>query len=652
MLYAAAMISFAVHSPAHSVQFNADGFSVEQIVGGLTLPTALAFHPDGRIFIAQKNGVVRVMENGQLLDTPFIELGDVNNHRDRGLIGIAIDPDFDNTGFVFLAYTYENDPSNIDGRKTARVVRYTAAGNVANEASRRVILGTVGGSASAPACADHPTDADCIASDSITHTVGGLRFGPDGKLYVAIGDGADFRGIDTNAFRAQDLNNLSGKILRVERDGQGVFDNPYYTGNSNDIRSKIWAYGFRNPYRFNFHPIDGRLFGGDVGWSLKEEINLVRSGRNYGWPCREGKSPAGGGYPDLEQCSQFSGFTDPEHDYPHINNQGAVTGGVFASSANYPSWLRGSYVFGDFALGEFRYLTIDPQGEVTSASELATDLGGPVEIVNGPDGLIYYLSISTGTLNRLNYSGDLANDPPTAIARFETSIAAPLTVSFDATGSRASAPVTLDYTWAFGDGNSSQSATAIHTYAGSGVYPVTLTVAQGNLTDSITFDVALDDNPAADSQPYLVSLTNSDLTPYIGTLVSFDASVGNALDGEPFSVLFDIANSDNRVVKSVRFDSIDIPADTSTNLNFTWLPDTTGNYQVNVSFYRNNTNRLIQPVVNRADALSVVARARSIVTVGLGAMQPFDSLALLAIVLAVLQRRRKFSGKSGAAVRK
>jgi len=130
----------------------------------------------------------------------------------------------------------------------------TAAGNVAVRGSETILLGRVGGSPSSPACADFAPDADCIASDSITHTVGGIRFGSDRKLYVATGDGADFVGIDLNAFRAQDLDNLSGKILRIESDGRAASGNPFDTGNPNDIRSKVWAYGFRNPYRFSFHP--------------------------------------------------------------------------------------------------------------------------------------------------------------------------------------------------------------------------------------------------------------------------------------------------------------------------------------------------------------------------------------------------------------
>ncbi len=640
-LFAAAAISCALHVPAQALQFSQEGFLPEEIATGLLLPTSIAFHPDGRIFIAQKNGVVRVLENGRLLDTPFVSLTDVNNHRDRGLIGIAVDPDFDNNPFIYLAYTFENDPANIEGPKTARVVRYTADGNVAIEASRRVLIGTVGGSPSEPACADFRNDADCIASDSITHSIGGMRFGPDGKLYIATGDGADFRGIDINAFRAQDLNNLSGKILRIERDGRGVFDNYYHTGNSDDVRSKIWAYGFRNPYRFNFHPTDGRLFVGDVGWSLKEEINLAEPGQNYGWPCREGKSPAGGGYPTLQECQQGDIFTDPIHDYPHINEQGAVTGGAFAISANYPSWLRGAYVFGDFALGELRYLILDSQGQVTSASGLATDVSGPVEIVTGPEGLLYYLSISDGTLNRLNYTGDVSSTPPTALARFETNAATPLTVSFDATESRASTPSPLDYRWDFGDGNSSQNVAPVHTYAQRGVYQVTLTVtAQGNLSDSITFDVDVDDSPASDSQPFIASLTNSDSTTYIGALVTFTAEVGNSLEGEPFSVLFDIVRNDDRIVKSVRFDAVQLAADTTTVLNFDWLPDSTGNYHVNASFYRNSSNTLIQPPTERIIGLQVVARARSIVTVGLGATDLYSVFVGGLIVLTAMRRRK------------
>jgi glucose/arabinose dehydrogenase len=630
-----------MQSFASAAQFNNSGFSLQRITAGLDLPTAIAFHPDGRIFIAQKNGVVRIWQDGSLLASPFVTIGEVNNHRDRGLIGIAIDPEFDSNRFVYLAYTYDSDPADLSGPKTARVVRYTADGNTAIASSRFVLLGTVVGTPSAPACADYAADADCIASDSITHTVGGLRFGPDNKLYVAIGDGAGFSGVDLNAFRAQDLDNMSGKILRVERDGSGVVDNPFYTGNADQIRSKIWAYGFRNPFRFNFHPNDGRLIGGDVGWATREEVNLIVAGNNYGWPCREGSAATGGGYAELTQCLQGGGYTDPIHDYLHVNRRGAVVGGAFAINPAYPSWLRGSYVFADFSFGNLQYLTFDAQGNVSVASELATDLGGPVEIVTAPDGFVYYLSISAGELYRINYSSDSSQTPPVASAGYETSNAAPLTVTFDASDSTAGSAIT-DYVWNFGDGNTGRGVTPTHTYENTGDYPVTLTVTTAdNLSDSVTFTVTVNDNSGTDSQPFLVSLTSTETTVVIGAQIAFQAELGNAVDGAPFSVLFTVVDADNQSAREYRFDSIQLSAGATTTYEFSWLPVNIGKYNVSVSFYRDGTNNLLQPPTENAREVRVVARSTPSLALGGGALNPLGAFIVLISVVVWRNSRRR-----------
>lgn len=614
---------------AYAATFSTEGFTTERVAGGLTLPTAVAFHTDGRIFIAQKNGVVRVVENGQLLPDAFIELADVNNHRDRGLLGIAIDPDFDSNGFVYLAYTYENNAANPTGPKTARVVRYTANGNTALIDSAVVVLGTVGGSADAPQCADFPPDADCIASDSITHTVGGIRFGPDNKLYVATGDGADFIGTDMRAFRAQDLDNLSGKILRIDTDGRGIADNPFYTGNASDIRSKVWAYGFRNPYRFNFHPLDGRLLAGDVGWSLREEINLVTPGGNYGWPCREGLRPAGGGYPNLQMCAGAGDYTDPVHDYPHADNRGAVTGGTFATSALYPPWLQGSYVFADFSFGNMQVLTLDDQNRVASVTELATDVGGPVEIVTAPDGLIYYLSIYRGELLRVVSDNDTTVQPPEVNAAFITSNAAPLSVRFDASESRDPNGGPLTFHWDFGDGNTGTDATPEHTYSNSGSYQVVVTATtQTGLSGSTSLNVTVADGPVSDSQPFIDSLMTSQDPKYLGSVVEFKAVLGNTTDGDAFAVQFEIVDSNDQNAGNVWLKPVQIAAGDTLGQNFSWLPTGLGTYYINVGFYRTSTTHQIQPVVERVIQFKVVARTPPKVIVGVGTLD----LRLLAAV--------------------
>ena len=255
------------------------GFELETITGGLVLPTPVAFAPDGRIFIAEKGGAVRIFENGALLPTPFLQLTDLNDYADHGLLGIALDPDFSVNGYVYLLYTYENTPGqNYEGSKTGRLVRVTANGNVADLGTMTVLVGTVGGDATKPSCEDFAVTDDCIPTDSPSHSVGGLRFGPDGKLWATLGDGASYNFVDPLALRAQNIDSLAGKILRLNPDGTGPSDNPFYNGDPNANRSKVFGYGLRNAYRFNFRPSNGTLYIGDVGWFFTFPISAALLG--------------------------------------------------------------------------------------------------------------------------------------------------------------------------------------------------------------------------------------------------------------------------------------------------------------------------------------------------------------------------------------
>jgi glucose/arabinose dehydrogenase len=231
------------------------GFETSVIASGFNQPTTIAFVPDGRIFVAEKNGDVRVIKNGTLLPSPLITLSDVNSYGDRGLIGMAVDPNFSSNGYLYLSYTYENTPGlNYSGIKTARLIRVTVVGDNADESSKVVLLGSIGGNLTSPSCDNFPVTSDCVPSDAPSHTIGALRFGPDGKLYVATGDGAHFDYADTRSLRAQNLDSLAGKVLRINTDGTAPTDNPFYNGNPNSNRSKVYAYGFRNMFRFNFRP--------------------------------------------------------------------------------------------------------------------------------------------------------------------------------------------------------------------------------------------------------------------------------------------------------------------------------------------------------------------------------------------------------------
>ena len=244
--WAALLIALSL-SPrlAASQTFSDPGFASE-LVTSLSpyTPAGLTFAPDGRLFIWTKSGVVRVFKNGVLLPTPFIDLSSqVNTFDDRGMWGVTFHPDFGNNGYVYLSYTYENVGNpNDTGAKTSRIVRVRADPanpDVALAGSATVILGSIG----TPPCSAYPKGSDCIPADGGSHTLGMVRFAPDGKMLVGIGDGSDG---DALSLRAQDLDDWPGKILRLNDDGTAPGDNPFDNG-TQSIRSKVWVYGYGTP---------------------------------------------------------------------------------------------------------------------------------------------------------------------------------------------------------------------------------------------------------------------------------------------------------------------------------------------------------------------------------------------------------------------
>ncbi|MBP9710702.1 MAG: PQQ-dependent sugar dehydrogenase [Candidatus Pacebacteria bacterium] len=495
------------------------GFETETVVGGLTIPTAMTFANDGRIFIAEKGGTVRVVKNGVLLPTPVIGLSDINTFGDRGLLGIAADPNFSETGYLYLSYTFENTPgTDVGGEKTGRIVRVTVVGDTALESSKVILVGTVGGNAATPSCEDYPVTADCIPSDSPSHSVGGLRFGPDGMLYATLGDGANFDYADPRSLRAQDLNSLAGKVLRIDRDGTAPTNgpaedaNPFYDG-TNSNRSKVFALGVRNSFRFNFNPTTGTLFAGDVGWSNREEINKVVAGANYGWPCWEGTGLTSHG------CT--SSNTTPLYDYPHNQfGAGSVTAGAFPSNDAYPDTYDTSLFFGDYAQNWIKRIVLDQNGNFVSVHDFMDNPDGPVDITTGPDGNVYYLSIYTGELNRITHTTGNRR-PIVEISGNPTSGLTPLQVSFTSFGSYDPDNDALTYEWNFDDGSFSNTANPSHTFATNGTYNVVmkLTDAHGaSASKTITITAGNQAPTASITSPASGSLyTPNDVIQLTGT---------------------------------------------------------------------------------------------------------------------------------------
>ena len=355
-------------------------------------PTGIDWSPDGRMFILQKHGVIRVVRDGVLLPTPFLDISHkVNVTNDSGLLGIAFHPDFANNGFVYLAYVFEQGGNpNDDGPKVSRIVRVRADPanpDAALPGSETVILGT---------CQSSGPGADCLYVDFGIHTVGTLRFAPDGKLMVGHGDGGNYRVVDQN-LRAQDLDSLNGKILRINDDGSAPSDNPFFDGNPFSNRSKVWAYGLRNPFRFVLHPVTGIPHVGDVGWNEWEELDIASRGTNLGWPCYEGVFREPEHTAAFPQCAalQPGAVAAPFHTYGRSVGASVLAGDFYRGTA-YPELYRGNLFFADFVEGFIKRVVFDANGNPASFPVFAVDLHGPVDIKQGPDGLLYYADFVTG----------------------------------------------------------------------------------------------------------------------------------------------------------------------------------------------------------------------------------------------------------------
>ena len=311
-----------------------------------------------------------------MLHTPLLDIRErVNQYGDRGLLGLAVDPDFAaGAPYIYLAYTYEHirddNPSNDNARKTARISRFTVTGDVADPNSEKIILGNV--TPVSGTCNDDPL-ADCVPSDSPFHSVGNIKFAPDGSLFVTVGDSGDNR-VNDNTLRAQNLDSLAGKVLRVNKDGTGWSGNPFYT-NPAANRSKVWAYGVRNAFRFNLRPGTDLPYLGDVGWSAWEEINVAQRGANLGWPCYEGNAQQPG-YAVKPSCVALydqgpEAVQHPLVQWPHDGQGASVTGGAFYTGTSYPEGYRGAYFYGDYARGFLRSLRVDAANALEARPERA-----------------------------------------------------------------------------------------------------------------------------------------------------------------------------------------------------------------------------------------------------------------------------------------
>jgi glucose/arabinose dehydrogenase len=304
--------------------------SLQLITDQIQSPLALGVPGDGsnRLFICQKEGKVWIIQNGQMLTQPFLDVSNqlvqLNpDYDERGLLGIAFHPDF-KTNHKF--YVYYSVPSNTSGSDHKGIlVEYMVSANnpdVADISTKRILLE--------------------VEEPESNHNGGNLVFGPDGYLYICLGDGGG-AGDEHGAYgNGQNLGTLLGKILRIDVNGQPYSvptDNPFV--NRTDARPEIWAYGLRNPWRFSFDRVTKQLFAGDVGQNKYEEVDIITKGGNYGWRIKEGLHDY-----DLQNSAPKSNLIDPIYEYGH--DQGiSITGGYVYRGNDIPE-LQGKYVYGDY----------------------------------------------------------------------------------------------------------------------------------------------------------------------------------------------------------------------------------------------------------------------------------------------------------------
>jgi glucose/arabinose dehydrogenase/PKD repeat protein len=482
----------SLHAKSASAVTTPAGFADTLVANVGSTMTGLTLTPDGRMLILIKTGQVRVYKNGQLLQVPALDISPRTcGGSDRGLLGVAVDPDFGSAGhnYVYLYYTFKKfgvcpsgHPAN-SNNPVNRVSRFVMSGDTINPSSEEVLI-------------------DNIPSPNGGHDGGDLGFGKDGNLYVSVGDGqcdyAGDSGCSGQNDASRDQNILLGKILRITRNGDIPSTNPPnpYTGadsarcnltgrtNPGKKCQETFASGLRNPFRFAFDPdaSDTRFFIGDVGQNSWEEIDEGKAGADYAWNLCEGThdNPARPGSVDCTAAP----FTPPIHEYSHDTGCSAIIGGAFVPDGTWPAEYDNSYLFGDYVCNKIFELKPKSGGGFRQI-EFASGLqDSPIDMAFGPysagQALYYITSTNGGEIHRIAQSG-AANRPPTATMTANPTFGdVPLDVRFDASGSSDPDPGDrLTYVWNFGDGSPAVETTtsaANHTYTEAGTYPATLTV--------------------------------------------------------------------------------------------------------------------------------------------------------------------------------
>jgi glucose/arabinose dehydrogenase len=592
----AVVVSLAGPGRAAVASVLPSGFRDTVALSGLTKPTVVQFAADGRIFVGQKNGMIKVFSS--LTDTKPVTFADlsaeVDDYWDRGLLGLALDPNFPARPYVYVLYTYDapiggtapkwNDacptppgPTTDGCVVSARVSRLTASGNTMTGTEQVLVQGW---------CQQFPS-----------HSIGTLMFGRDGALYAGAGDGANFNNVDYGqygatyagdqanpcadppspagtaltpptaeggALRSQSVRRangpatLNGAIIRIDPNtGEGLPDNPFASSSDPNAR-RIVAYGLRNPFRFTQRPGTDELWTGDVGWNKWEEIDRLTSPtgsatRNFGWPCYEGDGPQSG-YQSagLNLCSSLyatpGSVAAPYYTYQHghcvVNYPGchaggaSITGIVFYQRGSYPAAYNGALFFADHTRKEIWVMMPganglpDPDniGSFVGVDAAGGAAGHPVDLKIGPGGDLFYVDMEDGTVHRIIYI--IGNQPPAArISASPTTGNAPLTVAFDGSASTDPEVRPLTYSWDLnGDGTFGDATGPTASYTYT---------ANGTYTASLR---VTDDQGASDTTSAKITVGNTPpvavidapsakLTWRVGQTIKFSGHATDAQDG-------------------------------------------------------------------------------------------------------------------------